>query len=155
MHSCVLADVGHSRSLATGELASTKDRLGTARYVVQRSRSCRRMLTCSPPRSYNPPEFQMHRQHTRRVDMYHAGHVIYMMLIFHARALRAAGEDLAGKSILDSNRHFVTPLWEQAALRDAPAGQLRKDFIETLMHDEASRRGRAREALNHPWLRLL
>jgi len=161
VNTCLLGDVGHSRDLGTGILASTVSNLGTYRRGL--AERCALNSHAELVSRYNPPELrnqdpQKPEQHTRRVDIYQLGCTLFLLLIY-AGPHRAPviGKDpngvayTAGTLILE-NMHFSNPYWEAAALRDGAAGPQRADFIKKTMARNPEKRGRARELLMHPWI---
>ena len=121
---CVLTDVGHSRVLGTLQHAGTRTALGT--------------------RGFQPPELVFHQPHTRAVDLYQVGVVIFTLVA-------GAGPHMINISeALHEYRHHEA--LEQLAINEGAKREPRRRFIERLMAFEADMRGTPRTALSDPWL---
>ncbi len=121
---CVLTDVGHSRELGTLQYAGTRTWLGT--------------------RGFQPPELAFHQPHTRAVDMYQVGVVIFTLVTGsgpHRIDIAAAIHD---------NRHYEA--LEQLAINEGARKEARRRFIDRLMAFRADERGTPHTALSDPWL---
>jgi serine/threonine protein kinase len=127
VRTCVLADVGHSRSLATGELASTRRGLGTQLFA--------------------PPEFLLRRKHTHAVDIYQLGACLVALLI-----CAGPGGVAEPATLFNDQAHFEVPEWEAAARAGGPGGAARRDCIERMMEVAPLSRGTARKNLEDAWV---
>ena len=128
----VLGDVGHSRSLATGELASTTGcTLGT-----------------SP---FRPPEFVFTMQpHGRPVDLFQLGVSLYLLVV-GCGPHRVA--DVA--AVFARHAYFsraASAAWDAAAAAGGAAGAARAACVRRMMAMDPADRGTAAENLSDPWV---
>ncbi len=121
---CVLTDVGHSRSLGTREQADTRSGLGTV--------------------GFQPPELAHGEPHTRAVDMYQLGVLIFVLVA-------GAGPHAVNiREVLHENAHDAG--WDQLAINAGACSVARRCFVQGMMANDADDRGTPRSALEDPWL---
>ncbi len=121
---CVLTDVGHSRTLGTWEHAGTRSGLGT--------------------RGFQPPELAFHQPHTRAVDMYQLGVLLFVLIA------GAGPHSVRISEVLHENAHDAG--WELLAINAGASKLARRCFVEGMMAFDADDRGTPRTALADPWL---
>jgi serine/threonine protein kinase len=128
VRTCVLADVGHSRSLDTGQLASTVNGcLGTPRFA--------------------PPEFAQTKPHTHAVDVYQLGASLVVLLI-----CAGPGRVADQLTLFGDQMHFDVPEWAALVRAGGASGKARKACVERMMSIAPAMRGSASVNLQDPWV---
>ena len=130
----VLGDMGHARSLNTGEEAST---LGSTLGTV----------------SFNPPEMGRDAPgpHTRRVDLYQLGAMLYLLI------LGPGPQRLHNIMNVIAQRTFFTDPAAIAALiaaaaAEGPSGAARAVCVRRMLADDPQDRRSAIDNMGDPWV---
>ncbi len=130
----VLADLGHARSLNTGEAALTHGfTLGTG--------------------TFNPPEMGRDAPgpHTRRVDMYQLGAMLYILVLGPGpRRLHNIMDVLTQRTFFTQPAAIAA--WTTAAAADGPSGAARAACIQRMLADLPLDRGSAIDNMGDPWV---
>ena len=130
----VLADVGHARSLNTGEEASTLgSTLGTWRF--------------------NPPEMGVGKTgpHTRRVDIYQVGALLFTIMFGIGQQRLHNIMDVVSKRLFFTDPDAVAA-WNTAAAADGVSGAARAACVRRMLADDPQDRGGAFENMQDHWV---
>jgi serine/threonine protein kinase len=134
VRTAVLGDLGHARSLETGEEASTLgSMLGTFLF--------------------NPPEMQENAPgpHTRRVDIYQMGATLYVLIVGCGPNRLDEVVDVLANASFFTNPDAIAA-WEAAAAADGPAGAARAACVRRMLAHNPADRGSAMDNLTDPWV---